>query len=132
MNAAPKIFLLVDYHAETRYLLAKTLLRKFPDAIIRECDELEVAKDIVQKDNLSAIVCHRTFDVTNLEMVRELRDADSAVPIIMVSGIDRETAGISAGATAFLSLGEWLRIGTVVEQHLAPRGEKDVDGNRVA
>jgi DNA-binding response OmpR family regulator len=122
----------VDYHAETRYLLAKTLLRKFPDAVIRECDELEAAKEIVQKEPLSAIVCHRTFDVSNIEVVRELRAADSEVPIIMVSGIDREESGLAVGATAFLSLGEWLRIGTVVEQHLAPRTERDVDGNMVA
>jgi hypothetical protein len=32
--------------------------------------------------------------------------------------MDRETAAIAAGATAFLHYDQWLRVGTAVERHM--------------
>jgi hypothetical protein len=37
-----------------------------------------------------------------------------------VSGFDRSQVALAAGATAFLNYDEWLRIGTVVSDLLAP------------
>ena len=114
-------FVVIDFHAESRFLLVKTLRRKFPEAVIHETDDAEKAIEIARAVNLSAIITHRTFEMEGIELVRRLRDADPDVPIIMVSGIDREAPALAAGATSFLHYDQWLRIGTVVERHRRER-----------
>jgi DNA-binding NarL/FixJ family response regulator len=111
-------FLVVDYHPESRYLLVKTLLRKFPGATILECDEAEQALKVSREVPLSAIITHRTVEETGADLVRQFRADHPRMPIIMVSGIDRQEAALAAGATCFLHYDEWLRIGSVVETHL--------------
>lgn len=111
-------FVVIDFHAESRYLLVKTLRRKFPEAVVHETDDAEKAIEIARAVNLAAIITHRTFEMEGGELVRRLRDADPKVPIIMVSGMDRSEVAMAAGATAFLHYDEWLRIGTLVESHL--------------
>ena len=111
-------FVVIDFHAESRYLLVTTLRRKFPDAEIHEIDDADVAIALVQGRQVTAVITHRTFEVEGVDLVRQLRAVDSRVPIIMVSGVDREEAALAAGATAFLHYDEWLRTGSVVEAHL--------------
>lgn len=126
-------FVVIDYHAESRYLLVKTLRRKFPQAIVHESEDAEKAIEIARAVNLAAIITHRTFEMEGVELVRRLRDADPKVPIIMVSGIDRSSAALAAGASAFLHYDEWLRIGSVVEAHLrAPNATPASDETAVA
>lgn len=115
------IFLVVDFQRESRFLLVKTLLRKFPRAVVCECDDAEQAVQMARTQDVACIVAHRTFDMSGADLVRALRDVDPQVPIVMVSGIDREQAALDAGATSFLHYEEWLRIGTVVERHVAVR-----------
>ena len=113
--------LVIDCHAESRYLLVKTLLRKFPGAVIHETDDADKAIEIARAFPLGAIIAHRTFEVSGAELIRRLRDTDPVVPLVMVSGIDRSSTALAAGATSFLHYDEWLRIGSVVEQHMAAR-----------
>ncbi|HVU33371.1 MAG TPA: response regulator [Opitutaceae bacterium] len=120
MTLSPN-FVVIDFHAESRFLLVKTLRRKFPNAVIHETDDAEKAIEIARAVNLSAIITHRTFEMEGIELVRRLRDADPRVVIIMVSGIDREAAALGAGATGFLPYEEWLRIGSYVERHIQGR-----------
>ena len=120
--AAPQ-FLVIDFHPESRFLLVKTLLRKFPGSAIHETDDAQQAVEIVRAMDLIAVVTHRTFELTGAELVKQLRDADPDVLIVMVSGIDREPEALAAGANAFLHYDQWLRIGSLVESLLqqAPR-----------
>jgi DNA-binding NarL/FixJ family response regulator len=120
MPAAPQ-FLVIDFHRESRYLLVKTLQRKFADAIIREAEEAGDAVALARAGTLAAIITHRTFDLSGAELVKRLREADPRVPIVMVSGMDRAKDAIAAGATSFLPYEEWLRIGSLVEAHMAAR-----------
>jgi DNA-binding NarL/FixJ family response regulator len=123
------IFLVVDFQRESRYLLVKTLVRKFPHAVIRECEDADKAVQMARTQDVACIVAHRTFETPGAELVQQLREVDPAVPIVMVSGMDRAQAALDAGATSFLNYDEWLRIGTVVEQHMAARDAKeDEDG----
>ncbi len=115
----PPIFLVVDFHTESRYLLVKTLLRKFPGAMIHECDDADGGAELVHSGSLAAVVVHRTFDYSGAEVVRRFRAADPQVPIVMVSGMDRAEAALEAGANSFLLYEEWLRIGSVVEAHMS-------------
>lgn len=119
--SAPLKFLVVDFHAESRFLLVKTLLRKFPGALIFEEDDAERATEVLRTRRISAVVTHRTFETSGVDLVRQFRAVDPQLPIVMVSGIDRADAALEAGATQFLPYDEWLRIGSVVEAHLAAR-----------
>src|SRR4051812_39021646 len=114
MTPLPK-FLVVDDIAENRYLLAKTLLRKFSGSLVQECEDSAPAIAAAQHDRLSAVIIHRGSDVDGLTMIRMIRRVNPAVPIIMVSGRESCPGAIEAGATAFLTYDAWLRIGTVVE-----------------
>jgi len=109
-------FLIVDDNADSRFLLVKTLLRKFPAAVALECQHPDTAVQIAREENPHVIVTHRAGEVDGITLIRMLRDANAAVPIVMVSGLDRSQDALSAGATAFLNYDEWLRIGTVVSE----------------
>lgn len=107
-------FLIVDDNADSRFLLVKTLLRKFPGAVVQECQDADAATQIAAHEKPTAIVAHRAGDVDGVTLVRFLRHVNPAVPIIMVSGIDRAQEALAAGATRFLNYDEWLRIGSLV------------------
>lgn len=118
-------FVVVDLNADSRFLLVKTLRRKFPSAVVYETDDAEKAIELTRACRLAAIIAHRTFEMNGAELVRRLRDADPEVPIVMVSGIDREEQARSAGADAFLHYDQWLRIGSVVGQHQRAADDPD-------
>jgi DNA-binding NarL/FixJ family response regulator len=95
-------------------LLSQTLARKFPRATIHcSADPAECLK-IGAELPLDAIIVHRAIGITSEEMVRKLRQALPATPIIMVSVSDRKGSALSAGATQFLLYEEWLMLGQVV------------------
>lgn len=112
----PHRFLVVDDNADSRFLLVKTLMRKFPRALLQECRSGEAALATANSDKLTAIVAHRGYEEAGLPLVRRLRDAAPQVPIVMVSGVDRSQEALAAGADAFLHYDEWLRVGTVVAE----------------
>lgn len=117
--AIPLRFLVIDDNCDSRALLTRTLLRKYPDAVIHERERAEAAVAVARTGELNAIVTHRTFDHDGVELVRVLRAANPTVPIVMVSGMDRAKDAVAAGADKFLSYEEWLRIGNVVGDLLA-------------
>jgi DNA-binding NtrC family response regulator len=107
-------FLVIDDNGDSRFLLVKTLLRKFPDAIVQECQSTLPAIDSARTDEISTVVLHRAADADGELLIRLLRRVNATVPIIMVSGYDRSQMALAAGANAFLNYDEWLRIGSVV------------------
>jgi CheY-like chemotaxis protein len=109
-------FLIVDDVAENRFLVVKTLLRKFPRAIIQECEHSIPAIAAAKADRLSAILVHRTDDLDGVSLIAQLRRVHAEVPIIMLSGRDECPEAIAAGANLFLNYEAWLRIGTIIEQ----------------
>ncbi len=115
MPAPPK-FLVIDDNPDSRFLLVKTLLRKFPSAVIHECQSSVGALGMATTTDLAAIISHRTTETGGIALLRELRAINPAVPIVMVSGVDRAELAVAAGADRFLLYDEWLRIGTVVEE----------------
>lgn len=114
-------FLVVDDNADSRFLLVKTLLRKFPHAMVRESGNAEVALQIVRADRPHAIVAHRAEEIDGLSLVRTVRETAPTTPLIMISGYDRTKEALAAGATLFLPYEEWLRIGVVMQDLFADR-----------
>jgi CheY-like chemotaxis protein len=120
-NLECHVFLVVDHNADTRFLLVKCLLRKFSAATILEADTTEAALSLARHPDLAAIVSHRTTEMLGVELVVEFRKINPTIPIVMVSGIERTTPALAAGADRFLLFDEWLRIGTVVQDLLRKR-----------
>ena len=112
-------FLVIDDNVDSRALLVRTLARKYPAAVVHECQHADAAVALARKEQLSAIVTHRTFELDGIALVALLRSANPTVPILMVSGMDRATQALGAGATRFLSYDEWLRVGNVMNDLLA-------------
>ncbi|MDO8543676.1 MAG: response regulator [Opitutaceae bacterium] len=119
-------FLVIDDNADSRFLLVKTLLRKFPQAVIHESQDADAAILMAATPGLDAIVTHRAVEVDGVTLVSLLRKANPAVPIIMVSGINRSLEANAAGATRFLNYDEWLRIGTVVSEALTADAKPEI------
>jgi DNA-binding NtrC family response regulator len=118
---SPRRFLIVDDNADSRFLLVKTLLRKFPLAALLETQEGDAALAMMRAEPLDAIIVHRAAEIDGVTLVRMLREVNSTIPLVMVSGIDRSRQAMEAGATTFLSYDAWLRIGTVVDEILTAR-----------
>lgn len=116
MSAAPLIFLVIDHYKDSRFLLVKSLLRRFPNAVIEEAEDGETAIEIGRRRDLAAIVTHRTREYFGTELVSRLREGNPVVPIVMVSGIERTAPALAAGANRFMLYDEWLRIGTIVKE----------------
>jgi CheY-like chemotaxis protein len=123
MPDTPLKLLIIDDNADSRFLLAKTLQRKFRNASVVECQTSDRAVAFLSAERPDVVVAHRTQDVDGLALIRMLREQNLNVPIVMVSGIDRQAAAVGAGANAFLHYDEWLRIGTVVAGLLRPATE---------
>ena len=119
--SSPHKFLIVDDNSDSRFLLVKTLLRKFPQAILQETQDGESSVTLARSESLDAVVVHRAAEMDGLTLIRLLRQANRNVPIVMVSGIDRTKSALEAGATTFLSYDAWLRIGTVVAELVSAR-----------
>lgn len=113
-------FLILDGRADTRFLLAKTLFRKFPRSVLHECSTREHALEIARAGDLSAIILHRVVDDSGTDLVREIRRANPTAPIVVVSSLDQHALALAAGAE-FLHSDEWLRIGSVVGELLSAR-----------
>lgn len=117
-SQAPLQFLVVDHHHDSRRLLVKCLLRTFPQAEILEAEEGDPAIETARSPQLTAIVTHRTREYLGTELVGKFREVNETVPIVMVSGIERTTPALAAGADRFMLYDEWLRIGTLVKELL--------------
>ena len=107
-------FLVIDDNPDGRFLVSKTLLRRFPGAVLTECQTADAAFHVLARELVSLVVCHRTFEFDAVSLTRELRERNKAVPIVMMSGIDRRDAALAAGANAFLTYDEWLMVGNHV------------------
>ena len=123
-NAAPCVkFLLIDDNSSNRFLVSKSLARRFPDTVLVECDESDAGLEALRREPFAVVVAHRTHQLAGTELVRQLRQLAPAVPIIAISAVDRRAEALQAGATRFLLLDEWLLIGNVVQELLGSNPE---------
>ena len=117
----PQKFLVIDDHGDSRTFLTKTLLRKYPNSVVQECQNGDTAIALLRDERVSAVIAHRTFDYDGETLVRLLRKVGPNVPIVMVSGHDKRTVAFAAGADAFMHYDAWLTVGTVVAEAIAAR-----------
>jgi len=116
-----KKFLVIDDNADGRSLLARTLLRKFPQSLTIECAEAAAATRTAGTEQLDAIIVHRAREMEGVDLIPLLREISPRIPIIYVNGPDRSQAALAGGATSCLSYDAWLRLGTVIAEALESR-----------
>ena len=63
---SPHKFLIVDDNSDSRFLLVKTLLRKFPQAILQETQDGESSIALTRSQSLDAVVVHRAAEMDGL------------------------------------------------------------------
>ncbi len=120
--AAALTFLIVEDNDENRFLLVRTLARKYPGAQCIECSDSEAAVAAVAQQSIATAIVHRAADEDGIPVIRLLRQASASLPIVMVSGMDRRTAARTAGATSFLCYDEWLLLGNAVADAMKTSG----------
>ena len=113
-------FLIVDDNPDSRFVFVRTIMKQFPDAVLQECEDAEPALTSGREPGLSAVVVHRTTEMTGVYFVQSLRQLNSRVPIVMVSGIDRSHAAVAAGANRFLLFDNWKKLGPIISELLQP------------
>jgi CheY-like chemotaxis protein len=112
--------LIIDDEPDNLLLLSKTLLRKFPNAVLVECRSAEAAANILKTERVKLVIAHRAHEARGAELIRLLRSANAEVPIIAVSQGDQKDTALAAGATRFHRFEEWLMIGNAAAALLDP------------
>src|SRR3954470_442128 len=102
MAPSPRSFLVIDDNVDNRFLLTRTISRKFPTAEIQECGEIGAAIAVAATRAIDVVITHRVDLTDGIELVRQLRQVNADVPVIMVSSYDRTREALAAGATRFL------------------------------
>lgn len=110
--ATPRKILVVDDDDHTRFLLTKTLLRRFPQLVMLECIQGSSALTTVAFEQLDLVIVRRGEDMSGLDLVGSLRRVAPALPSILVTAGDRMEA-IAAGATRCLNVEDWLQVGLI-------------------
>lgn len=111
----PPEFLVVEADTDTRFLLSKTILRKFPQALIHEREQADAALSSAEAGKLTSAIVHDADDMEGTALVALLRESNPTLPILAVSCEADPAAALRAGASGFLLTQEWLRVGTVVD-----------------
>lgn len=106
--------LVIDHNPDSGALLVRTLARKLSQHAVQLCEDSDGALRLIRSEAFDAIVLHRTLQQSAVELVKDIRQLNAAVPIIVVSGVDRSEEVLAAGATGFMRYDEWLNVGNVV------------------
>ena len=116
---SPRRFLIVDDDSRGLLCVSKTLLRHYPNAIVQECQDVDIATNLVRElpaaQHQTVVIAHRTLQMGGRNLVAALRAVHSSVPIVWMGDPMEARLSQSAGATRFLDKEAWLVIGTTVE-----------------
>ena len=94
------------------FLMELAVAKEFASAMIFTCHTPTEALSLLDTEKVDAIITDNGMPVmTGVEMIREIRSRNTAVPILMVTGAEQvRTAAFAAGANAFSSSGSWEEI----------------------
>lgn len=114
-------FLIVDDNPDNRFLVSRTLLRKFPaSGAAVECQTFVAAAKLLKSLPVDLIIAHRTPEFSVAEPIRELRALCPQTPIIALSSMNQQPDVLAAGADRFHLTDEWLLIGNAAVELLGP------------
>ena len=111
-------FLIVDDLAENRFLLAKALLKEFPDALVAECQDSSTAMAVASRESCSVVILHRTRDLDGATFSDLLRRHCPRVPVVLLSE-DAEREPVVTPNGGVVSWNCWKSIGTTCADVIA-------------
>lgn len=117
-------FSILDDNPDGRYMLSRTILRRFPRSVVNESQDLDAALEAMKNCPPSAVLVHRTLEADQIQAIQRIRAEQPNIPIVALSGDEkRESDALKAGATKFLHYDRWLIIGTVLADLMPPRND---------
>lgn len=118
--STPRKILVVGDDDHTRFLIAKTLLRRFPQVVLLECIKGSSAVTTATFEPLDLVVVHRADDMSGLDIVRALRRVLPGLPLVLIGAEDRMDA-LAAGATRCLSKEDWMQAGSIASEIISEK-----------
>lgn len=115
--ARSSAFLIVSAAPVESALYARTLNRRFPDALITEALPSE-AGDYCSHARFDAAVIHFNGAPEAVQAIQAMRRLDPQMPILATSGVNRAAKALAAGATRFELAEEFLNFGRIVGEML--------------
>jgi hypothetical protein len=119
VTESPQQFVVVSDSEEERMLYARTLLRKFPAAVIVECRVDAAALMLERAADFTGVAVHFGSSPEIRAFVENLRQIARQLPIVSLSGFDRSIDALAAGTSRFLPADQWLMLGVVMQDLLA-------------
>lgn len=107
-------FLVVDCLEDNRLIVVQSLRRANDGAVVLEAETEEEAVALAKTASLAAVVVHRALGLDNGETVKAIRAVNASVPILLVSGSNREAVAKESGANRFHPYDRWQEISAVV------------------
>ena len=111
-------FLVISDVPDNRFIFVRTLLRKFPDALIEECQLSTTAIGALQANVPSVILAHRSSDIDLGHLIPLLRHVSASVPIIAITGRNNPIEIAQLGANAVLTSDAWQVLDELVDEVL--------------
>lgn len=99
-------------------LIARTLRRKFPSALIITGITSDSAISLASDDSIGLYIVHRVGGEDAATVVKRIKERRPRVPVIMVSAVDRRQEAAEAEADEFLLFEQWLMLAPTVERLL--------------
>ena len=120
-TVCPLKLLVCDCYEDNRWLVVRALRGAFPTADILESETEDETMQVLAMHKVAAIVVHRLAGLNHAETVNAIRVLRMAVPIVMISGSDRQAIAKESGATCFHHYDEWRSIPGVVKNLISDR-----------
>jgi len=124
-------FLLVDDLAENRFLLAKALLKEFPDALVAECQDASTAVAVASREDYSIVIVHRTRDLGGATFSDLLRRRCPRMPVVQISE-DAEQEPVITPDGGIVSWNCWKSIGGICADVIAQNQRQWANAKRDA
>lgn len=105
---------MVDRNPRSRLLVAATITRHFPEAVIVEVGD-DIADALRESEVAHAVVGIFTNALTARIFAGLVRETNPRVPILILSDTDCKAEVLEAGATEFLHTDQWLLAGSVLD-----------------
>ncbi len=104
MSGQSRRFIIADDDPESRFFVMRILLKLYPDATIAEAGTGEEALELCEWGGADLmIIDHKMPMIDGTALIRELRDRQISIPLVMVSHLPQaKDAAMKAGATLFL------------------------------
>lgn len=107
-------FLVVDCFEDNRLIVVQSLRRANAGALVLEAETEDEAVRLATTASLAAVVVHRALGLDNGETVKALRAVNASVPILLISGGNREAVAKECGANRFHPYDRWQEISSIV------------------